>query len=87
MSTRGVEDGRRVRLTNSPPSVSRLSKNMGASTCHPNETPRSVTDICLPFFNNELKTKVLRNSTSVSIFLFILDSFHLFVLLNIILNI
>jgi hypothetical protein len=34
----GVKSGRRVRLTNSPPSVSRISENVGASTsCNPKD--------------------------------------------------
>jgi hypothetical protein len=46
----GVKGGQRVRLTTSPPSVSRLSSNVGASRSHNHMGPsRPVTGIALPF--------------------------------------
>jgi hypothetical protein len=57
MSTRnypggGIKDGRRVRLTTLPPSVSRLSReNMGTSTSHnPMGLQSLFTGIALPFY-------------------------------------
>jgi hypothetical protein len=65
----GVKGGRHVRLTISPPSVSRLSgENVGASTCHnPMGLLRLVTGIALPLpsgqvawvFNCELLPNII----------------------------
>jgi hypothetical protein len=65
MSTRnfpgGVRSGRRVKLTISPPSVSRLPRKYESlDDSHPYGLPKSVTGIDLPFSNVKCKISLMK---------------------------
>jgi hypothetical protein len=61
MNTRkfpGGKGGRRVGLTTSPPSVSRMSENVGASTCHSPKGSKACIGIALPFTPSAMGPRV-----------------------------